>query len=316
MREIGKGREENAEVECEQHQPRGHDLREHTGPDGVGQRLAGLTKVHVERNQHVVVERDDAGENADQRKPEEDRSLCEQGGKDHQFADETDGRRQADERDQKDGHGRPGQRHSPAEPPVVLDVFAPGLVGDDDGDQKCAEIHQEIGEHVEKRGLGAELVHDDDAEQNVTGVSDRGVGKQPFDVRLPESHDVAVDHRCYREDHQQEQPFRAGRKGLRTASVGYGDIEKADQKRETRRLGCNGEKSRNGNGRAFVDIRTPEVEGHRSDLVADAGENHDRGRHEGHGIVSPLAQSPADLDNVGLSGQTVDDGKAVDHQAG
>ena len=68
--DVGEGLEEEAEVDGEGHE-KGHDdvgceARVHVFLFG----LRGFSQVHVEGNEHVVVEGDDAGHDADEGEPE------------------------------------------------------------------------------------------------------------------------------------------------------------------------------------------------------------------------------------------------------
>ena len=99
---------------------------------------------------------------------------------------------------------------------------------------------------------------------------------------------------------------------------GEGPVEEAQRDREPRRLRQHGEERRDRGRRSLVDVRAPEVEGHRGDLEAEAGQHQERDRVDREAVRLGDAAGQEGLDRGEGRGprHPVEEGQAVEHRAG
>src|SRR5947208_1139399 len=112
-------------------------------------------------------------------------------------------------------------------------------------------------------------------------MSDTRVGEEPFKIVLPDCHEVAEGHCQDGEDCEDLIPFESRKGCPRSKCKAAGrrveerHFEKPDHHRKARSLRGDREEGSNGDWSPFINIRRPEVERNRRNLVAESryGEN-------------------------------------------
>ena len=196
--------------------------------------------------------------------------------------------------------------------------FFDGAVGRVEGDQDAerAEGHQGVGAEVEEDGVGAEdgfgairsvAEGGGEADEEVSGVGDRGIGEEAFEVVLSEGDGVAQGHGEDGEDGG-EQDGLVGDEGEVGDLGGDGfpgedGGEDAEHGDEADGLGKPGEHGGEQVGRALVNVGGVEVERDGGDAEGEAGHDEDEG-DGGEGGLGELEAGvvPVDEDRRGLSG--------------
>ena len=128
----------------------------------------------------------------------------------------------------------------------MLDAIA-GVVGDDDEDGEAEHRHEQIGDEIEGDRGARER---DDADEEIAGVRDAGVGEEAFEIGLRERGEVAVDEREDGKDDEQSLYLWENEKRL----------EHAQKNDEARGFRADGEERGDRRGRALIDIRAPRFE--------------------------------------------------------
>ena len=194
----------------------------------------------------------------------------------------------------------------------IGDVIAAGRLGDDGHDEEREQRHEQIRGEVEKDGGAGEGGADgDDAEEEIAGVADAGVGEEAFEVGLRDGGEVAEDHGGAGDDGEEREDFflQGG-----DNEEGLDDAEEDD---EAGGFGGDGEEGGDRGGRALVNVGDPELERGGGDFETEGDEDEAEAEEEGGagGLVEG-GEFFGDGGEVELSGHAVDPRDAVDEEAG
>ncbi len=112
---------------------------------------------------------------------------------DEKFAQKPGGQRNTGERHHGDQKTKGQKRRTFSETVEMNDVVAVGMSADDHQDQKREEGHQEVSGKIDDHGQpgihGADRRHCD---QQVTGMTDTGIGQKTLEVRLRQRREITV----------------------------------------------------------------------------------------------------------------------------
>ena len=172
-----------------------------------------------------------------------------------------------------------------------------------------ANRHASVGRNIEEQRQTAPLFTDDDGNQQIAGMRDARIREHALDARLRDRQQVTQCHRADGDQPKRENPVGIQRRklvqqdarpgGKRGGFHGYGH-ETADR--------C---------GRAFVDVRHPEVKGHGADFKREADEKEKTAADQ---IDRPVArlfnQKIGDQIEIGRSRCAVDQSDAVEEKTG
>ena len=123
---------------------------------------------------------------------------------------------------------------------------------------ECPDCAEPVGDQVEQAAGEAKGGGGDDADQDVTGVRDRGVGQQPLDVGLGDGDDRPDDH-GEDGDGPHDRPPVPGQPA-------EGHVEDSQQGPERGHQRARGHQRGDRRRRALVDVGLPALERHRADL--------------------------------------------------
>ena len=183
---------------------------------------------------------------------------------------------------------------------------------DDGHDEEGKQGHEQIGGEVEDDGGAGEGCADgDDAEEEVAGVADAGVGEEAFEVGLREGGEVAEDHGGSGDHGEKRKDFflQGG-----DNEEGLDDAEEDDEAGGFR---GDGEEGGDRSGRALVDVRNPELERGGRDFEAEGDEDETETEEQrGCGRLVEGREFFRDGGEVELSGHAIDPRDAVDEEAG
>ena len=160
---------------------------------------------------------------------------------------------------------------------------------------------------LKARAAGLRRSHGHKRQQHVANVRNRGVGEQPFRVRLRERREVGAGHGGDRDDHNHRSVNRAQRP--------QSQQQNAQQQRPSRRFHRHRHEAGNAGGRAFVSVRRPLMKWNGGDLEQQSDHGRQQRDHH-HRIVRILRRDRARNDRqVGAAGKSVEQREAVGKDA-
>ena len=185
----------------------------------------------------------------------------------YHFADESRRRRDPAERQQEAPRTRAASAGCRFDRPAMLarSSLARSRVASSAMTREGREVRDAVGQQVEEDRALPDVVRRDEADQQVAGVRDAGVGEHPLQVRLRDADDRPEDHRDGR--HAPRAPGTTSR-----CSGSNADRNTRDERRERRRLHAGRHEAGHDGRRALVGVRRPHVERHGRHLEGEADE--------------------------------------------
>ena len=282
----------------------------------LGASAPGLGEEHQHDHPHVEERGDDAAQDGG----DDDRPGA--GGERHRedrpLADEPGRQRDAGHREQEEREDAGHHRRLLAEPrpPRQVGLLAAG-VADHGDDGEGTERREAVADEVEQdrlqrrdladRQVGAALDAEHTGQQEAR-VGHRGVGEHPLDVGLGDREDRADDH-----GEDGDHPHHR----LPAPAVGAeGDVEETHQGAEGRHLRRRRHEGGDGGGGALVGVGRPALERRGTDLEEQADGQHAHADQQQRAVAEVVADRLVDGGELHRAGEAVDQGDAVEEEAG
>ena len=160
---------------------------------------------------------------------------------------------------------RPERRGAARQPGQLRHAVAARPLGPGVQHQERTEVGEDVGGHEEQRHRQPRPCPRREADEHVAHLRDAGEPEQPANVGLVQGEDVADQHARRRQEHHRRRPEAA----LARPAVQQDHRERG----EAAQLRRHREERHERRGRALVGVRHPEVERHRADLEAEAGDD-------------------------------------------